>query len=228
MKKAMIPFNLLLGAAVCAGAYFFAVRGGIGWKAFAAVSFVVMGLGNLGYGLRRRVRPAGFCTVMALGLVLACLGDIFLYYDFFSGAAFFAAGHIAYCAAYGLLRRWSGKDLLLIIGMFLPAGGFMAFAPGMEYPNAAMKAVCVIYALIITVMTGKALANALRFPCRLTVLLAVGSVLFFFSDLMLALSWFMGLGRLPSVLCVATYFPAQALLAGCLYEAVREPKQLKA
>ena len=76
-----------------------------------------------------------------------------------------------------------------------------------------MKWVCLVYAIIISSMVGKALGNFIRNKNIVTIILAIGSSLFFFSDLMLVFDWFMGMGRISGLLCMATYYPAECLLA---------------
>ena len=54
-------------------------------------------------------------------------------------------------------------------------------------------------------------------PAKRMIIMAAGSVLFYFSDLMLVLRWFADAPRIASDLCLMTYFPAQGLLAASVY-----------
>ena len=76
-----------------------------------------------------------------------------------------------------------------------------------------MQIVCLVYALIISLMVGKAVGNCIRTPSLLTVVILAGSILFFFSDLMLVFDWFADGGRISGLLCMGTYYPAECLLA---------------
>ena len=77
-----------------------------------------------------------------------------------------------------------------------------------------MQIVCLVYALIISLMVGKAISNFVKERTVLTATVLVGSILFFFfSDLMLVFDWFMGIGRIAALLCMSTYSPAECILA---------------
>lgn len=58
----------------------------------------------LGYGLMAKQACIGFYSAMALGLTLACIGDMFIDQQFVLGAAAFAIGHICFGTAYCFLR----------------------------------------------------------------------------------------------------------------------------
>jgi len=66
-------------------------------------------------------------------------------------------------------------------------------------------------------MLGKAIANFLREKNAFTALLALGSALFFFSDLMLVFDWFIGLWDWTSHACMGTYYPALCLMAFAMW-----------
>lgn len=51
----------------------------------------------------------------------------------------------------------------------------------------------------------------------------IGSILFFFSDLMLVFDWFLSMGRIAGILCMSTYYPAQCLFAFSVYYAAASP-----
>ena len=76
-----------------------------------------------------------------------------------------------------------------------------------------MRIVCLIYALIISFMLAKAIGNFVKERNTVTIIIFVGSILFFFSDLMLVFDWFMGMGRVSGLLCMSIYYPAECLLA---------------
>ena len=75
-------------------------------KASASLAFVVCSLFNLclAAGRRRVRRSAVYCGLLFAGQVFACAGDIALNYDFVTGAALFAAGHILFFAAFCALE----------------------------------------------------------------------------------------------------------------------------
>ena len=66
-------------------------------------------------------------------------------------------------------------------------------------------------------MVAKSLGNAVREKDVFTGMIAIGSVLFFVSDMMLLLAWFSTIeGRWTSNVCMAAYYPALCLLAGSM------------
>jgi uncharacterized membrane protein YhhN len=97
--------------------------------------------------------------------------------------------------------------------IFVAAACFILFAPILHFSEGYMRIVCLVYALIISCMVGKAAGNFIRSRTLLTATLLAGCVLFFFSDLMLVFDWFAGGGRITGLLCMGTYYPAECLLA---------------
>lgn len=216
-KKLFGILNLLLIATVFVGNYFYLSEFSIFKKAFCSGGFALIGLVNLLYAFLQKTKQKKFCVSMSVGLVLAMLGDIVLNYDFVIGAALFAAGHICYFAAYCFSLKITPKDLVPSAVLFIAAASFILFCPLLEFGEPIMQYVCLVYALVISVMTGKAFSNFLRNKNTFYAILMVGSILFFFSDLMLVFDWFLGMGRIAGILCMSTYYPAQCLLAFSVY-----------
>ena len=211
--------NLVLASLVFVGNYFYLTEGGLTLKAACSSGFALMGLINLIYALAIKAENLKFNVSMATGLVFACLGDIVLGFDFIIGAALFAIGHICYFISYCMLQRIVRRDFLIGGILFVLAGGFVLFCPLLEFPEQIMQIVCLVYALIISMMLGKAISNFYATKTILTTVILVGSVLFFFSDLMLVFDWFMGMGKIAGRLCMGTYYPAECLLglSACLH-----------
>ena len=90
---------------------------------------------------------------------------------------------------------------------------FLLFCPLLNFEVAVFRIVCIVYSLIISKMLGKAIGNFVRERNFVNVTIAVASVLFFFSDLMLVLDWFIGLWRWTDNACMGTYYPALCFLA---------------
>ena len=86
-----------------------------------------------------------------------------------------------------------------------------------------MEVVVVVYAIIISFMVGKAISNWMDGLLKekkskpLELVIVLGSLLFFFSDCMLLLNVFADFPKVVDVLCLATYYPAQILLATSIY-----------
>ena len=217
-KKIMLAVNLLVIAAIFVLNYFYQ-RNGFDFKLKCVCSgaFAVLGLVNLGYALLTKAKNLRFYTAMALGLVLAMLGDVLIGYDFIVGAGTFALGHIAFIVAYCFLQRFRPLDAAVSGGLFLCGGAFLLFYPYIVFDEPLYRYVCLAYALIISLMLGKAVGNLLRKRSPATATVALASGLFFFSDLMLVLDWFVGFWTWTSEACMGTYYPALCLLAFSMY-----------
>ena len=212
-NKILLVVNLLLMAAVFTGNYFFLTVGGSDIKALTSGGFVLMGLVNLIFAVAVKGRQVKYVATLAVGLTLACLGDILIGPSFVIGAALFALGHVCFFLAYCVLDRVRPLDLAIGGGIFAAAGSFVLFAPILHFSEGYMQIVCLVYALIISLMVGKAVGNLVRTRSLVTVLVLAGSILFFFSDLMLVFDWFADAGRISGLLCMGTYYPAECLLA---------------
>ena len=66
-------------------------------------------------------------------------------------------------------------------------------------------------------MLGKAMANLICQVNAVNALISAGSLLFFFSDLMLVLNWFVRVGKWAGNACMGTYYPALCILAFSMY-----------
>ena len=210
VKKTALILNILLVALVCWWNYQNLKPGGPNIQALCSAGTVAIGAVNLVYALLRR-RGRVFSAVMAAGLVLAMLGDRYVSSIFPLGAALFAAGHICYFGAYCCLRKLCWRDALLGVVIFAGAAAFLLLYPKLHL-GGMFRYVCLGYALIISVMTGKSITLLLYRRDLMSAVIALGSILFFASDVMLVLHQF-AFQSWASVACLALYFPAQCLLA---------------
>lgn len=216
-NKGIFTLNLVLAVLVQASMIWYLDCGGLWRKGLTSFGFVLLGVLNLAYLIAVRKKPLRFPVILVVGLVFAMLGDIVLNVNFIGGALLFAVGHIFYAVSYAQLQRIGKLDLLVSGVIFAAAGLFLLLAPIFEFGDPVMKGICVGYALVISCMVGKAFGNAAREHTVTNVLLAVGSFWFFFSDLMLVLYVFADAPRIVDTLCVATYYPAQCILAHALF-----------
>ena len=220
--KLFLCLNDLLLAALAACTWIYTnITGSLRMKGITAGCFVLLGLVNLVYALCSRPRRISFPLVMCAGLTMAMLGDLLLDRNFVLGAGLFALGHVLYTAAMYIRQRYAPLDLEMTGVMLLIALGILAFTPGLRLTDPALRTVCYVYALIISCMAGKAVSGFLRERTVVTGLLALGSVLFYFSDVMLLLAWFAGAGGWADTACLWTYFPGQGVLAHAGYWYVR-------
>lgn len=216
MKKTFQILNLLIIAGSLANTVNYYWKGGLLLKGITSFSFALLGLVNLVYALCSKGKSLGFPIGMAAALVLSMIADVVLNLYFIPGAILFALAHVIYLAAYCTLEPFQKKDLIpigLIIVLCLGITNTPLFFIG----DPTMKIIVTVYCIVISCMLGKAISNFLRKKNTLNLLLAAGCLLFWCSDLMLALELFAAGGRIANTLCLFTYFPGQTLLAHAIY-----------
>ena len=182
-------------------------------KITCSVMFAALGLINLLFSIITKQSNLKFYILMNIGLILACFGDYLILFDFIKGAASFALGHVSFVVAYCFLKKIKKWNLIVSIGLFIGCLILLLCCPLLTFDNTVFQIVCIIYALIISLMVGKAIGNLVQDRNAATVTIAVSSMLFFFSDLMLVLGWFVKSIEWADNVCLATYYPALSLLA---------------
>lgn len=181
-------------------------------KSITSAMFVLMGIINFAFIFLNKGKDLRFPAIMLTGLVFAMLGDIILEVEFIVGAALFAIGHIFFFVAYCFQLKFKWIDLVYGAVIFTPSVLLITLAPFFDFGGVLMEVVCIVYAAIISCMVGKAISNLIREHSITNFAILCGSVLFFISDLMLLLSIFGGL-PVVGMVCTATYYPAEILLA---------------
>lgn len=217
-NKFMIAVNSVMISAIFTLNYFYQSNGfDFALKCICSGSFALLGIINLCYGFITKPEEKKFYVGMALGLILAFLGDVLIGYDFIVGAATFALGHICFVVAYCFMQKMQKPDYAISGVLFAGCLIFLLFCPLLTFEVAIFRIVCIVYALIISTMLGKGLGNFIREKNLVTGTIAVASVLFFFSDLMLVFDWFIGLWNWTDHACMGTYYPALCFLALAMF-----------
>ena len=212
MKKINI-FNAVMASLIIFADIGFIILGGLTTKTIASLLFVVLGFVNLIYLLRVKQKKSTSAYLMFIGLCFACLGDIFLEIQFIVGAILFAIGHVFYFVSYCKIIKFKRKDLLFSALIFVPSLCVILFVPIFDFGGVTLQILCCVYALVVSIMLGKATANFVKDKTGLNIIILIGSMLFFFSDLMLLFSVFASVSNAFLVLCLSTYYPAEILLA---------------
>lgn len=217
-KSRMFYINIAIISAICILNYFYqSADFDFTLKCICSASFALLGFLNLIYACKTKQGNIKFYAAMSAGLLLACLGDVLLGYDFIIGAGTFALGHICFVAAYCLIRRIRKADVLVSLALFAGAAAFLLLCPWLSFDEPVMKPVCLAYALIISLMLGKAIGNFMGSRNLVTGTITIASALFFFSDFMLVLDWFIGRWDWTDHACMGTYYPALCMLAFAMY-----------
>ena len=213
-QKLMLAINGLVIATIFVLNYFYQSDGfDFTLKCICSGLFASLGLVNLGYALKTKQGNTKFYIGMSAGLVLAFLGDYLIGKDFIVGAATFALGHICFVVAYCFMQKMQKLDYAISGTLFLGCLIFLLFCPLLTFEVSIFRIVCIVYALIISTMLGKAVGNFVREKTLVNGTIAIASVLFFFSDLMLVFDWFIGLWNWTDHACMGTYYPALCFLA---------------
>ena len=213
-QKLLLAINGLVIATIFVINYFYQSNGfDFTLKCLCSGLFAALGFVNLGYALKTKQRNTKFYIGMSAGLVLAFLGDYLIGKDFIVGAATFALGHVCFVVAYCFMQKMQKYDYIFSGVLFLGCLIFLLFCPLLTFDVPLFRIVCIIYALIISTMLGKAIGNFVREKTLINGTIATASVLFFFSDLMLVFDWFIGLWSWTDHACMGTYYPALCLLA---------------
>ena len=217
-NKIMLAVNLVIVSAILVMNYFYQSNGfDFTLKCICSASFAMLGIINLCYALATKQKEIRFYVSMAIGLVLAFLGDVLIGYDFIIGAGTFALGHVFFVVAYCFMQKFGKWDWVFSALLFVGALMFLLFCPLLSFDVPVFQIVCIVYALIISLMLGKAIGNFIVERNAVTGTMMVGSALFFFSDLMLVFDWFIGLWDWTSNACMGTYYPALCLLAFSMF-----------
>lgn len=187
-------------------------------KTIASVLFVLCGLFNLVYSLKvlKQKHNLWFMILLSTGLVFAMLGDILLIDHFVVGALLFGLGHVFFFLSFCFLVNLKIRDILIGAGIFVAAFLLIQFYKGFEFEG--MKALVIVYALIISLMLGKAISNVFDKNNKvINGIIVLGAGLFFFSDLMLLFNVFGGGSKVFDILCLSTYYPGEFVLAFSIF-----------
>lgn len=216
MEKRYTVGNIVILAIMLLFDVLYMFGGGLYAKTIASVMFFVAGIVNFMYCIEHK-RSLKFPKWMIIALWCAMIADVVLNLNFYLGVLIFAIAHVFYFISYCNIEKVNRKDLVCGLGIFVFALLVINFTPFLNFGSTFMKSICSVYALIISLMVGKAVSNLLREKNTVNITIAIGSVLFFMSDLMLMFDKF---GSIPgtSYLCLGIYYPAQFILAFSLFK----------
>lgn len=217
-----INIALMIGTVVCLVCY--DILGGLWLKGLTSAWFVALGVVNLVYANLTGVRHR-FLWLTALGLAFGMAADVLLGLWFLFGILAFAAGHVLYLAGFFTLEKIRRRDLLFILPIAAASLYVVTGTPFIRIEDPVLKPLLLGYAAIIACMLGKAVSNltVCRAPSRW--LIALGSAMFWFSDVMLAIDMFGAPSRLTWILCSYNYWPAQAILAYAMFRFTEEQRK---
>ncbi|NCF73051.1 MAG: lysoplasmalogenase [Gammaproteobacteria bacterium] len=152
---------------------------------FGAIAKIVASCGFLSVAYLSGALQSRYGKVLLLGLVLSFLGDAFLIGEsrqaFLAGLAAFLLAHIAYIASFfirGVNLRWMGIAAIPVIAIALAVSAWLAPHTPAELALPVKLYIAVISGMVIAAVGTRGKGG--------TVLILVGAVLFFLSDLSVA------------------------------------------
>lgn len=211
---------LLVCAITCLVCY--DIFGGLWLKGVTSSWFVILGFVNLIYARKQNVKLSRFLILVELGLFFGMCADVLLGVQFILGILFFALGHVFYLIAFYSLERFRWKDVWIILPIAVVSLFVVAGTPFIQIEDPFMEKLLLVYAVIIACMLGKAISNLGLNKSISRKLILLGSAMFWFSDVMLAIDMFGEPSRLTWILCSYTYWPAQNILAFSLFHFINE------
>lgn len=213
-KHVLMDFVLIIATLIVAVCFFETSE--LTLKGLASAGFVLTGIVNWRYCKVKKAVTHGFPGITVIGLFFSMCADVVLNLHFISGVFLFASAHVIYLLAYCRLMKLKKYDFVPIGLIALATVLFILVAPIWAFDTPMLKYVCIIYAIIISSMLGKAVSNLFRKPNITSMVLAIGSGLFYFSDLMLALNMFSEVTIFESIISLMTYYVAQCMIAGSI------------
>lgn len=217
IQKTYQILNIFLLILAMACLFYYDYEGGLALKGITSGWFAALGAVNLVFVHQAACKGRSFAWLVVTALFLCMTADVLLGIDFMVGTLTFAVGHLFYFGAYCRLEPLRRRDLFPIAAVGVVSLLCVLGTPFIQVDDPMLQGLLVGYALVISCMLGKAIGNLRYRYSRTRLLLVIGSGLFWFSDLMLALNMFGSGGRLTGILCMYTYWPGQSLLAHTLY-----------
>jgi len=150
-----------------------------------------------------------------IGLIFSFGGDVALMFEnrraFLLGLVLFLLAHIAYTITFTTLTGFSTLDLVSTILLVILGVGFYRFiAPNLG----TLRVPVIVYIIVISVMVNRAIATLASpmFSHAQAAMIALGAILFYISDMILAAARFWRPFRYHRI-SLAFYYAGQLLLA---------------
>jgi len=173
-------------------------------KALTTISIIFFASGN-----RSMSRLS---AQMVTALVFCLLGDIALIWDhlFLLGVAFFLIAHLLFIRALSSRFGFRLAPVALIFALALILGMSFYLWSGLDN---TLKIAIPIYATVIGLMGAQAISIGLRRRSSIRTQIALGGILFIFSDALLGINAFKEPFDFSGVFILSTYWAALTLLA---------------
>lgn len=173
------------------------------WKTLASTIFVTLAFINFDIN-KKNLKHSLW---LLIGIFYSFVADVLLEIEFIIGAVFFAISHICFIISFSKIKKLNLKDLKISsIFAILTIISILFINYYINPIESLMFMVMIIYAIIISLMTGKSIANYISLKTETNKILLIGAVLFFISDVCLMLNLFAGfrIFRYPNVILYYT------------------------
>lgn len=214
MKTALYVLPLLVVAVVVLIAAEFSGKKRVIYVVKPLCTLLVILMALLSY--RDPAHNADYSAGVLMGLVFSLGGDLALMFQerrkfFMLGLVFFLLAHIVYALVFGLLGRSSAWDIISAAALLLAGIGFYRLIR----PNLGkMRVPVIVYMVVISWMVNRAISTLASplFSRGQAWMVAIGAVLFYVSDVILAAARFWKPWRYHR-LSLAFYYAGQMLFA---------------
>lgn len=149
---------------------------------------------------------------LLLGMFYSFVADVLLQLEFIFGAIVFVIAHIIFIISFSKIQKLNIKDLKVSLIFTIITIFIVLFVNYINPIESTMLVVMIIYCMIISLMTSKALMNYITEKNRVNKILFVGAFLFLISDMFLLIDLFGGF-PCPNVITyyISMYYLAKAM-----------------
>ncbi len=151
-------------------------------------------------------KQSTYSSIMIAALIFSLIGDIFLVYKkyFLHGLSSFLVAHICFTIAFTSLFGFNWNIIPLIFLIFI-GGGFYNF---LRKDLKRYSIPVLIYIVVILIMNWQAIGLIIDHTNTIFILIAIASLLFSFSDSVIAYDKFKKPFKIAEILILSTYWTA--------------------
>lgn len=182
------------------------------FKIITSSLFISLGLINFTQCIKNK-KDLKFPICMLTALIYAMIGDVLLEVNLDIGVIAFAVAQIFYCTSYSKLNTFVRRDFLYSFIISITTLISIVFIlREVIFNDISMFILGSMYIIILSSMLGKSISNVIREHSSVNIVIVIGAILFFISDMCLILNMYVGLSFFRYI-CLITYYLAQFLLA---------------
>lgn len=211
IKTNMIVFNTLIALSAACAIHFGLAGNTAMFSVLKPLTTIIIICALLANRQHLNIR---LLRILTLALLACLAGDVLLLDEtrFVAGLAAFLIGHLLLIRVFVLIGGWSWAALPLVVLTLLGGGYFWYLTPHLG----AMTLPVALYSSVIILMAWQGVSLALKSNAPGSSLLAVGALLFMFSDAMIALNKFVVPFELSTLVILSTYWLSLTLILNAI------------